>query len=210
MLHRLSQRVPFSLDPASEYYKMVKFVYDKSLVLTPDEVNIAKTWGDIHGNYNGSSHFTNVLTQLIKKEKVDLFGAAELYAKHGIAIQDASIVIFKAKYEYNGIRPISVIRAVFPGAENWNTLIPTPPYPEYLSAHAVIAFACSEVLKDKFGSKYSFTDYMHETLYGVRSYKSFQEYAREAAWSRILAGIHYDPTAIASEKVGKDIGKLVN
>lgn len=202
--------VPFSLDPSSEYYKMVKLVYDKSLALTPDEITIAKTWGDIPGNYNGPSHFTNVLTQLIKKEKVDLFGAAELYAKHGIAIQDATVVIFKSKYEYNGIRPISVIRAVFPGAENWNTVIPTPPHPEYLSAHAVIAFASAELLKDKFGSKYSFKDYTHETLYGVRSYKSFQEYAWEAGWSRILAGIHYDGTAKASEKVGKDIGKLVN
>ncbi len=202
--------VPYSLDPASDYFKMVKLVYDKSLVLTPDEVNIAKTWGDIPGNYNGPAHFTNVLSQLIRKEKVDLYGAAELYAKHGIAIQDATVIIFKSKYQYNGIRPISVIRAAIPGAENWNTLIPTPPHPEYLSAHAVIAFACSEVLKDKFGGRYAFKDYTHESLWGVRSYKSFQEYATEAGWSRILAGIHYDGTATASEKVGKDIGRLVN
>lgn len=34
--------------------------------------------------------------------------------------------------------------------------------------------------------------------------------ASEAGWSRFLAGIHYDGTVVVSEKVGKDVGRLVN
>ncbi|HTE33010.1 MAG TPA: vanadium-dependent haloperoxidase [Chryseolinea sp.] len=201
--------VPYSEIPGSQFYEMNKFLYDKSLVLTTDEINIAKTWGDIPGNYNGPAHFTNVLTQLIAKERLPLDEAAVLYARHGIAIYDATIPIFKAKYQYNVMRPITYIRSKL-NHPDWNTVIPTPAHPEYLSAHAVIAQACAEVLKERFGNHYSFRDHTHDDLFGTRSYSTFDEYAAESGWSRVLAGIHFQPTAEASLIVGKKVGQLVN
>lgn len=211
LLSQISVPAPiaYSEDPASEFYKINQFLYDKSLVLTAEEISIAKTWGDIPGNYNGPSHFTNVVTQLVVKEKLDLAETALLYAKNGIAMYDAAIQIFKTKYELNGVRPITYIRNVL-GHPTWNTVIPTPPHPEFPSAHSVIMQASAEVLKARFGEVYAFSDHTHDPLFGTRSYASFDEYAREGARSRSLAGVHYQTTAELSLLVGKQVGGLVN
>jgi hypothetical protein len=202
--------IPFySEDENSSFFKMVDEIYVISQNLTPYEILTVKTWGDIPGNYNGPSHFTNIATQLIVLKHLKLDEAALVYAKHGIAINDAVISCFKTKYKYNLIRPISYIRNVMHYAD-WNTVIPTPPHPEFTSAHAVVGRASSVVLESVFGKKCSFTDRTHENLYGARNYNSLEEYAAEGAWSRILAGIHYKPSGTAGIEQGKKVGDMVN
>jgi hypothetical protein len=199
----------YSEDPSSDFFAMVNELYTISQSLTPNDIRTVRTWADIPGNYNGTAHFTNIATQLIIKKGLQLDEAALLYAKHGIAIRDAVISCFKTKYKYNVIRPISYIRNVM-GHSTWNAVIPTPPHPEYSSAHAVVAKASSVVLESFFGKKCSFTDRTHESLYGARTYNTLAEYAAEGAWSRVLGGIHYHPTADDGLIQGKKVGDLVN
>ena len=144
---------------------------------------------------------------MLKKLKLD--EAALVYAKHGIALNDAGISCFKTKYQYNLIRPISYIRNVM-GHGSWSTVIPTPPHPEFSSAHAVVGRASSVVLESFFGKKCSFTDRTHEALYGARSYNTLEDYAKEGAWSRVLGGIHYSPSAVAGLEQGRKVGLMVN
>jgi hypothetical protein len=199
----------YSENSTSDFYKMVNEVYTISQSLTADQKTIATTWGDIAGNFNGPSHFTNVVTQLVQNDKLPLDEAAILYAKHGMAINDAAIIVFKAKYQYNQVRPITYIQNVL-GQKTWSTVIPTPAHPEYLSAHAVIAQAVADVLKVKFGNIKTFTDNTHLNLYGARTYNTFDDYAQEAGISRVYAGIHFKNTATASYPVGAKVGALVN
>ena len=200
---------PYSELPGSNFRDMVVFSYNLSQSLTPADIITAKFWADIPGNYNGTAHFTNIATQLIIVKKLKLDEAALVYAKHGIALRDAIISTFKTKYRYNVIRPISYIRNVM-GFTNWNTVVPTPPHPEFSSAHAVIGKASSVVLESFFGKKCSFVDRTHEALYGARSYNTLAEYAEEGAWSRVLAGIHYNKTAANSLIQGQAVGDMVN
>ena len=104
--------IPYSESPDSEFYKAVNEVYTISLSLTEEDVRIVKHWADIPGNYNSPSHYTNIATQLIEENELKLDQAAVTYAKHGIAINEALISVFKAKYIHNLIRPISYIRNV--------------------------------------------------------------------------------------------------
>jgi hypothetical protein len=134
--------------------------------------------------------------------------AALVYAKHGIAIYEATISVFKSKYAYNLIRPVSYIRNVL-GHDTWSTVIGNPPHPEYPSAHATIGGASYVILESIFGKNYSFTDRTHENLYGVRSYENLKEYAVEAANSRFLGGIHYNFSAEAGLIQGEKVGNLV-
>jgi len=83
-------------------------------------------------------------------------------------------------------------------------------HPEYPSAHATVGGASSTVLENIFGKNYSFVDRTHENLYGARSYENLKEYAAEAAWSRILAGIHYIPSGDLALAQGEKVGDLVN
>jgi hypothetical protein len=199
----------YSESPDSDFYKMVNEVYDISLSLKDQDTRIIKHWGDIPGNYNTPSHYTHIATQLIEGNKFKLDQAAVTYAKHGIALNEAIISVFKAKYTHNLIRPISYIRNVL-GYTAWNTVIGTPAHPEYPSAHATVGGASSTVLENIFGKDYSFVDRTHEDLYGARSYKNLKEYATEAAWSRVLAGIHYKPSADIALAQGEKVGNLVN
>jgi hypothetical protein len=201
--------ITYSESPDSDFYKMVNEVYDISLSLKDQDTRIIKHWADIPGNYNTPSHYTHIATQLIEENKFKLDQAAVTYAKHGIALNEAIISVFKAKYTHNLIRPISYIRNVLGYAE-WSTVIGTPAHPEYPSAHATVGGASSTVLENIFGKNYSFVDRTHENLYGARSYKNLREYATEAAWSRVLAGIHYKPSADVALAQGEKVGNLVN
>lgn len=201
--------IAYSEVPGSPFYKMVKEIYTISQTLTHEDSIIVKFWADLPGQMNGPSHFTNVLTQVIVVENSNLADAAVAYAKHGIAIYDASIACFRSKYTYTLVRPITYIRDVL-GHTTWNAVINTPPHPEYTSAHACIMQASADVLGNIFGNDYSFDDHTNEALYGVRHYNSFQQYANEGAWSRILGGIHYKQSGNAGLVQGKKVGKRVN
>ena len=199
----------YSEEPKSAFYQMVDDLYQQSLNLTHEDSLTAKFWGDIPGNFNAPSHATSILTQLIVLNKLDLGAAAIAYAKHGIAISDASISVFKTKYTYTTIRPISYIRNVM-GHTTWNSVIPTPSHPEYTPAHAVASAASALVMDEIFGYNYSFTDHSYDATWGPRTFNSFEAYANEASHSRFLAGIHFMPSLEAGLIQGEKIGKMVN
>lgn len=199
----------YSENTTSGFYYSVNAVYQKSVSLTDDEKKTVNTWGDIPGNYGTSGHYTNIATQLIQENNFRLDNTALTYAKHGIAIYEATISVFKAKYKYNLIRPISYIRLVI-GDSQYNSVINTPPHPEYPSAHATIGGASFTVLESIFGKNYSFTDRTHENTWGARSYSSLRAYAMEASHSRFLGGIHYDFSANIGLAQGEHVGSLVN
>ncbi len=199
----------YSEDAKSPFYQMVNELYTISLSLSHEDSTIARFWGDQPGNLNVPAHETNMLTQLIVNSKMDISEAVAAYALQGIAVNDALISVFKTKYTYNLIRPISYIRKVF-GKGTWNSVITTPSHPEYSAAHAVVSAAGATVLENIFGKNYSFTDHTYDNTYGARSFNSFEDCAKEAGRSRLLAGIHYSPSIAVGLKQGKQIGDLVN
>ncbi len=200
--------IPYSASVHSPFYAMVNELYTISLSLTPEDSIIAKFWGDQPGNLNVPAHATNILTQLIVKNNLDLGAATTAYALHGIAMNDAGISVFKTKYKYNQVRPITYIRTVM-GHPTWNSILLTPPHPEYSAAHAVVSAASAVVLEKIFGTHYAFTDHSYDATYGIRSFKSFDDYAKEAGRSRLLAGIHYAPSIEAGLAQGRLVGNKV-
>jgi hypothetical protein len=199
----------YSENEGSEFYQWNNDIYNKVISLTPEEISIVKTWGDMPGNYGTPAHYTNVATQLIQSSGLALDEAAFAYAKHGIALYEATICVFKAKYTYNLIRPVSFIRNIL-GHSDWNSLIGTPPHPEYPSAHSVLGGASYIVLESFFGENYFFIDKTHENLWGARSYDNLKAYAIEAAESRVLGGLHYEFSAKTGLEQGEKVGHLVN
>ncbi|HTL07746.1 MAG TPA: vanadium-dependent haloperoxidase [Chitinophagaceae bacterium] len=200
---------PYSTSVKSAFYAMVSEIYNTSLSLTHDDSVTVRFWGDLPGQFNGPAHFTSVAAQLVEKAHLSLDDAAILYAKHGMAMNDGVITCFKTKYTYNLLRPITYIRTVL-GYPNWNSVIPTPPHPEYPSAHAVIMKATAVVLEDAFGKNYSFTDNTFSSTYGPRHYASFKEYAEEGTGSRILGGLHFRPSGEAGLEQGQKLGEMIN
>jgi len=201
---------PYSTDAfMSPFFAMAYDVYTISTTLTDYDVQTVKTWGDEPGNYSNGLRFQQIAIQLIGDEHLFLPDAAVAFAKHGMALQDAIVAVFKAKYIYNVVRPITYIRNVM-GYTTWNTVIPTPPHPEYPAAHATVGRASSRVLESVFGKHFSFTDRSHEKTFGARHYATLESYSIEAGKSRVLGGIHYMPSIQAGWTQGEQIGDLIN
>ena len=126
----------------------------------------------------------------------------------GIAVNDAFIGCWKTKYEYNLLRPVTYIKRLID--PKWESMLTTPPFPEYPSGHSTQSGAAAEVLTSIYGENVAFTD-TTEKEFGlpVRSFKSFREAALEASRSRLLAGIHYRSDCENGNKQGILVGKLV-
>ena len=100
---------PYSEDPSSDFYKMVKQVYDVSQTLTPEQTAMALYWRDIPG-VTTPGHYVSILKQVLENDKSMLDKAAVAYALGGITAYDAAISCWQTKYHYNLVRPITYIR----------------------------------------------------------------------------------------------------
>lgn len=198
----------YSVDPASDHYKMGKEVYDISQKLTADQRALALFYRDYPGF--GDGHYLSILNQILKQEKTKLELTAIILAKTGIACVDAGIGCWRIKFQHNQQRPIKYIREVL-GHPEWNTLFDTPPFPDFPSGHSTIAGSFAEILKGFFGNKYHFTDHTYDYLgMAPRSYNSFDELAKEISDSRVYAGIHYRYSCEEGCELGRKIGQNIS
>jgi hypothetical protein len=193
--------VPFSKDPGSDYYKLYDAVYQKDPTLKAPEREIAAWWADDPTETPSPPGHSYYLTTLaLKKLDADLITAAEAYAHVGMAVADAFINCWKAKYTYFNERPSTFVKSHVD--EGWVQFWPEPPFPAFPSGHSIQSSAAATVLTALFGEPFAFTDNMYEghrryddirftdLTYSARSYKSFREAANECAYSRFLGGIH--------------------
>jgi hypothetical protein len=202
----------FSSDPTSKFYAAALEVRDVGLNLTAAQKTIADYWADGPGaTGTPPGHWIAIVAQTTRNKRLSLMEAAEAFARVGIAVHDAFVVCWNAKYTYNLQRPVTFIR--FYIDPTWLPYIPTPPFPSYMSGHSTQSGAAASVLTDQFGA-IAFTDTTHADHNLVppqhsRSFSSLEEAATEAALSRLYGGIHYafdNNDGLAS---GKCIGGLI-
>src|SRR6185503_7942558 len=123
--------------------------YQISKTLTPEQITIAQYWADGPGTISGPGHSLAIVNEIVMQQNANLSEAAEAYARAGIADADAVTAIWWAKYHYNLLRPVTYIdRVIDP---NWLPLLPTPPFPEYVSAHSGQSAAVMATLENLFG-----------------------------------------------------------
>ncbi len=210
-LHGIApDHIPYSENPNSDFYKMVKNVYDVSLALTTEQKNTALYWID-QGNsvgYTPAGHDMAIVTEAIEQTNADLGIGAEAYAKAGIAERDATIMCFRAKYVYNLIRPISYIQKLIDPA--WQSFIVTPPHPEYPAAHAHVTGAVMQAVSKVLGEHVKVTDRAYIFRgWAPRTFNTLFSVAEEAGISRLYGGIHYLNSINAGLSLAKDLGNRV-
>ncbi len=205
----------YSTDTGSAFYLEAKEVYETVNNLTNEQKVIAEFWSDDPGNTaTPPGHSYSIMMQILKEEDANLAKTAELYAKLGMAIHDAFISCWNAKYTYNLVRPITYIHDLMDNS--WSIPLSTPPFPEYTSGHSVQSGATAQVLTEFLGDNYAFVDKTHENRTDIdgspRYFASFYDFAEEAAVSRLYGGIHYRAAIYVGldqgMEIGKNIGKL--
>jgi hypothetical protein len=202
----------------SMYHQQFKEVYDANNKLTQEEKEIAVWWNDDPTEtYTPPGHSYNLASITIKSKKPDLITSAETYARVGLAVADAFIVCWKMKYQHFSERPSTFISEHID--DTWEPFWPDPPFPAFPSGHATQAGAVAIVLSDLFGENVQITDDTHvgrppnrlrNIKYKERKFSSFQEVAKETAYSRFLGGIHSMQDNEVGLVEGGKVGQHVN
>lgn len=204
--------VPYSTSSSSEYYNLFKEVYEKRSTLTDEEKRIAAWWADDPTQTaSPPGHSYNLATIAVTSIQADIFTAAEVYAKVGMAVADAFICCWKCKYTYHSERPAPYIKRFIDA--KYRHFWPEPPFPAFSSGHATQSAAAAIVLISVFGDDFALTDNTYQRRkadfekipYKPRAYANLWATAEECAYSRFLGGIH---TRQDNEK-GTAQGKLI-
>ena len=142
--------------------------------------------------------------------KLSMHDNARLFALMHMAVADSLIVAFKIKYQENAWRPITAIHAGHGGVAadpNWESLLITPPHPDYPSAHCIAAGAVAQVIRDYFGNdEVKFSTVFPPGLGMMRSYASLAQLEKEMEDARVFAGIHFRTTNEHSSELGRKVG----
>lgn len=170
---------------------------------TPEQTEIAMFWADNPGTALPPGHWNRIAATVARNYDLDTARTAHLFALLNLALADAAIMSWEAKYHFYFWRPITAIRlgeldgiAATEGDDGWVSFLTTPRFPEYPSGHATFSGAAAVILTDVFGPVPF--DNRSDDLPGnfgvpdvTRSFRNFEEAAVEAARSRIYGGIHF-------------------
>lgn len=201
----------------SPYWLQFKEVYDIQKNLTQEQRNIAAWWADDPTQTaSPPGHSYNLATICLNKKGADLYTGAEVYARTGMAVADAFINCWKAKYTYHSERPAPfIIKFIDP---NYQIFWPEPPFPAFSSGHATQSAAAATVLTAVFGENFRVFDTTHEgrpadfpgIVYEPRAFPDIWSTAVECAESRLYGGIHTRQDNEAGQTQGIAVGNNVN
>ena len=181
-----------------------------------EQTQIAQFWADGKGSYTPPGHWNLIAQQVALTKGNSLSSNVRLLAQLNVALADAGIAAWDAKYTYGLWRPIDAIQnadvdnnTATTADANWTPLLITPSHPEYVSGHSTFSSAAATILAATFGSNTTFSTTAF-TLPGVtRNFASFTEAAQEAGRSRIYGGIHYEFTNQAGQQLGQEVANAV-
>jgi hypothetical protein len=174
---------------------------------TPEQTAIAQFW-----EATAPAVYWPVARSVATAPGRDVSENARLLALAAMAMDDALIAVFDAKYTYNFWRPVTAIRNAEGGARDpgWLPFIDTPMHPEYPCAHCIVSASLGAVLQAEIGTgptpKLSSAS---STAGGVvRTWSTVDDFAQEVAVARIYDGVHYRNSTEVGTAMGKKVGEV--
>lgn len=136
--------------------------------LTAAQRAIAQKWNDGAGTYTPPGHWNDIAADHIRDAHMSEVRAARAFALVNMAMHDASVACWEAKYKFFNPRPSQLDPAI-------RTDIGLPNFPAYPSGHSTFSAAAADVLGYLFPGSAS----------------EFHAMADEAGMSRLYGGIHF-------------------
>jgi hypothetical protein len=198
---------------AADYNEVKAYGARDSTRRTARETETARFW-----LMTGPQAYHPIAWQIIAARHLKLLDSARFMAMYSVALTDAYIAVFDAKYRYNFWRPVTAIRN---GDLNgnpdtqidvtWQPLDATPMHPEYPCAHCILSATASAVIESTGGlgelREISLTS---STAPGItHRWSSLEAFSQEVANARIWAGFHYRTSAQVGATMGREVGHYV-
>ena len=200
---------PPSLDSqqyAEDYEEVKELGAAVGSTRTEEQTEIALFWADGAGTETPPGHWNTIAQIIAAAQGNTLEENARLFALLNIAMADAAVCSWDAKYEFHFWRPVTAIAFAEPEL-NWMSFIGTPPFPDYTSGHSTFSAAAATVLPLFYGTEDLPFTTGSDFLPGVfRSFATCFDAAEEAAASRIYGGIHFRSASEDGLQAGVSIG----
>ncbi len=198
-------------DPAACAVEFDGFV--TPTIRTSEQTQIGIYWG-----YDGTPGlgtpprlYNQIAVQIAEQKGSSGLELARLLTLINVAMADAGLAAWKAKYDYEFARPITAIREA--GFPTWTPLCApasnkigpnfTPPFPAYASGHATFGAALFQILRKFYHTDRIAFTFVSDEFNGVtmdnagmprpllpRSFSSLAQAEEENGQSRIYLGIH--------------------
>ncbi|HWL94616.1 MAG TPA: vanadium-dependent haloperoxidase [Phycisphaerae bacterium] len=177
-----------------DYGEAVKYGEAGSPHRTDGQTEAAEFWSDPTGTNTAPGHWIEIAMIIAEDEGNTPAQNARVFALLSIALADAAVVAWDAKYAHDDWRPFTAIHALDDGNADttpdllWEPLLDTPPHPGYVSANAAFAGAATkmmEIIYGRDGISFSATSDNNDA---TRTFGSLSGAAEEAADASIWAG----------------------
>ena len=180
---------------------------------TPEQTEIALFWME-----NSPTGWNRIARVRADQRNLDAVETARLFALLQMAEFDAYSTSLESKYFYRFWRPVTAVAlaatdgnpgtAVTPG---WQVLaFPTPPVPDYPSAHSTAGGAAAAVMEEVMPGRGPAFATTSGSLAGVtRTFSSVAAAARENADSRVFIGYHFRHATDVGLAQGRAVGAFI-
>lgn len=189
---------PPAFEASAEYFRDLNEVRQYSSLPATDPVRveqlrIARYWAsgpavgapDYVPGWSTPGYFGSLAADLIARQHLDERRAARVFAVMYMAMMDASIACYEAKYYYQYIRPSQADLTIV-------TAVPLPNFPSYPSAHSCLTSAALGALGEMFPPAAA----------------DLRLLITEAGEARIVAGLHFRFDVDAGRELGYAVAAL--
>ncbi|NJN21848.1 MAG: vanadium-dependent haloperoxidase [Leptolyngbya sp. RL_3_1] len=223
--------------PSEAFTQQALDIVNVSANLTEPQKAMAEYWADGPSSEFPPGHWALFGQVVSLRDHHSLDDDAKLFFALSNANLDAGILAWGVKRDYDSVRPITAIQALFRGqrirawagpyqgtqwinGEDWMpyqaACFVSPAFAEFVSGHSTFSAASAEVLatftgSDAFGYsdvfEYSEVEYIHKPV--ELTWATFSEAADEAGMSRRYGGIHFAPGDLVGRELGREVGRRV-
>lgn len=166
----------------------------------------------------GPQAYHPLARQVVLERHMNLVDSAHFMALFAVALTDAYIAVFDAKYHYEFWRPVTAIRngdlddnPDTARDATWEPLDSTPMHPEYPCAHCILSGAARVLIESLAGGQplpeLSLTS---PTAPGVtHHWSNLDDFTTEVANARVWAGFHYRNSTRVGTAMGREVAEYV-
>ena len=221
------QTAPKSLrsDPAG-YILQAKDLVELTNNLSERQKVIAEYWEFSQGPGTNFILWNQFAQFVAQRDHERLDDQVKLFFALNNVMFDTSIAAWDAKRYWDSERPVTAIATLarmFHGYmfhDDWQSYLPTPPFPDFVSSHSAVSASAAEVLKqftrsDEFGFSYTRPAGVsglegkpgpnHDV---VLSWDTFTEAADESGMSRRYGGVHFEDADLEGRLLGRRVAAI--
>jgi hypothetical protein len=209
---------PLDLDSrayAREYQEAKDYGGDGTSTNTPNLRSPEQTATALFFTAHPVEMYNRAFRSFAVDRKMKLVDQARLFSMLNLAGADGVIGCWDDKAHYDFWRPITAIhegdndtnrRTV--GDPTWNSLVPSPPYPDHPSGYNCVTGAFMHTAEDFFGKKkvdFSLIKVTAGQPDATREYERFTDVIKDTIDARIWLGIHFRTPDVQGAELGEDV-----